>query len=56
MSQTLEHLCFRYGSKLVRITEEYTSNTRAKCGPVIFLKAMWDTTFVNLVGDVVLDI
>jgi putative transposase len=52
-------LCFRYGSKLVRITEGYTSNTRAKCGPVyralgIFLKAMWGANFVNLVGDVAL--
>jgi putative transposase len=26
-SQTLENLCNRYGSKLVRITEEYTSKT-----------------------------
>lgn len=83
-SQTLEHLCNRYGSKLVRITEEYTSKTCTKCGHVhrklgssknfkcpncgyeiprdfngavgIFLKAMWDTTFTNFVGDVVLDI
>jgi putative transposase len=83
-SQTLEHLCNRYGSKLVRITEEYTSKTCTKCGHVhrnlgssknficpscgyeiprdfneavgIFLKAMWDTTFTNSVGDVVLDI
>jgi putative transposase len=83
-SQTLEHLCFRYGSKLVRITEEYTSKTCTKCGHVhrklgssknfkcpncgyeinrdfngavgIFLKAMWDTTFTDSVGDVVLDI
>jgi putative transposase len=83
-SQTLEHLCNRYGSKLVRITEEYTSKTCTKCGHVhrklgssknfkcptcgyeiprdfngavgIFLKAMWDTTFTNSVGDVVLDV
>jgi putative transposase len=83
-SQTLEHLCNRYGSKLVRITEEYTSKTCTKCGHVhrklgssknficpdcgyeiprdfngavgIFLKAMWDTTFTDSVGDVVLDI
>lgn len=82
--QTLEHLCNRYGSKLVRITEEYTSKTCTKCGHVhrklgsslnfkcphcgyeiprdfngavgIFLKAMWDTTFTDFVGDVVLDI
>jgi putative transposase len=33
-SQTLEHLCNRYGSKLVRITEEYTSKTCTKCGHV----------------------
>jgi putative transposase len=83
-SQTLEHLCNRYGSKLVRITEEYTSKTCTKCGHVhrklgssknfkcpncgyeiprdfngavgIFLKAMWDTTFTDSVGDVVLDV
>ncbi|WP_145837540.1 RNA-guided endonuclease InsQ/TnpB family protein, partial [Dulcicalothrix desertica] len=83
-SQTLEHLCNRYGSKLVRITEEYTSKTCTKCGHVhrklgssknfkcpncgyeidrdfngavgIFLKAMWDTTFTDSVGDVVLNI
>ncbi|MUG96582.1 transposase [Scytonema sp. UIC 10036] len=83
-SQILEHLCNRYGSKLVRITEEYTSKTCTKCGKVhrklgssknfkcpncgyeiprdfngavgIFLKAMWDTTFADSVGDVVLDI
>jgi putative transposase len=83
-SQTLEHLCNRYGSKLVRVTEEYTSKTCTKCGQVhrklgssknfkcpecgyqiprdfngavgIFLKAMWDTTFTNSLGDVVLDI
>jgi putative transposase len=83
-SQTLEHLCNRYGSKLVRITEEYTSKTCTKCGHVhrklgssqnfvcpncgyeiprdfngavgIFLKAMWDTTFINSVGNVVLEI
>ena len=33
-SQTLQHLCNRYGSKLVRITEEYTSKTCTKCGHV----------------------
>lgn len=33
-SQTLQHLCNRYGSKLVRITEEYTSSTCTKCGHV----------------------
>jgi putative transposase len=83
-SQTLGHLCNRYGSKLVRITEEYTSKTCTKCGHVhrklgsskkfkcpncgyeiprdfngavgIFLKAMWDTTFTDSVGDVVLNI
>lgn len=33
-SQILEHLCYRYGSKLVRITEEYTSKTCTKCGHV----------------------
>lgn len=82
-SQTLEHLCNRYGSKLVRITEEYTSKCCTSCGHVhrklgssknfkcpncgyeiprdfngavgIFLKAMWDTTFTDSVGDVVLD-
>ena len=81
-SQVLEHLCNRYGSKLVRITEEYTSKTCTKCGHVhrklgssknfkcphcgyeiprdfngavgIFLKAMWDTTFLRSVRDVVL--
>ncbi len=83
-SQTLEHLCNRYGSKLVRITEEYTSKTCTKCGHIhqklggsknfkcpscgyeiprdfngavgIFLKAMWDTTFTDSVGDVILDV
>jgi putative transposase len=83
-SQTLEHLCNRYGSKLVRITEEYTSKTCTQCGHVhrklgssknfrcpscgyeiprdfngavgVFLKAMWDTTFTDSVGDVVLDV
>ncbi len=85
-AQTLEHLCNRYGSKLVRITEEYTSKTCTKCGHVhrklgssknfkcpscgyeiprdcngavgIFLKAMWDTTFLCTVsaGDVVLEL
>ncbi|WP_287253485.1 MULTISPECIES: transposase [unclassified Moorena] len=33
-SQTLGHLCNRYGSKLVRITEEYTSKTCTKCGHI----------------------
>lgn len=33
-SQTLQHLCNRYGSKLVRVTEEYTSKTCTKCGHV----------------------
>lgn len=33
-SQTLKHLCNRYGSKLVRVTEEYTSKTCTKCGHV----------------------
>ena len=33
-SQTLEHLCNRYGSKLVRVTEEYTSKTCTRCGHV----------------------
>lgn len=33
-SQTLQHLCNRYGSKLVRVTEEYTSRTCTKCGHV----------------------
>ena len=33
-SQTLEHLCNRDGSELVRITEEYTSKTCTKCGHV----------------------
>jgi putative transposase len=33
-SQTLEHLCNRYGSRLVRVTEEYTSKTCTKCGHV----------------------
>jgi len=83
-SQTLEHLCNRYGSRLVRITEEYTSKTCTKCGHVhhklggskmfkcphcgyeiprdfngavgIFLKALWDTTFIDQVGNVVLDV
>jgi len=83
-SQILEHLCNRYGSNLVRITEEYTSLTCTKCGHVhrklgssknfkcpkcgyeihrdfngavgIFLKAMWDTTFLDSVGDVVLSL
>lgn len=83
-SQILQHLCNRYGSKLVRITEEYTSKTCTKCGHVhrklgssknfkcphcgyeiprdfngavgIFLKAMWDNTFLSKVGDVKLSI
>ncbi len=85
-SQTLEHLCNRYGSRLVRITEEYTSKTCTNCGHIhyklggsktfkcpqcgneiprdfngavgIFLKALWDTTFVSTVsaGDVVLEL
>ena len=83
-SQTLEHFGNLYGSKLVRITEEYTSKTCTKCGHVhrklgssqnfvcpncgyeiprdfngavgIFLKAMWDTTFINSVGNVVLEL
>jgi putative transposase len=85
-SQTLQHLCNRYGSKLVRVTEEYTSKTCTKCGHVhhklgsnkkfkcptcgyeisrdfngavgIFLKAMWDTTFVSEINhdNVVLDV
>jgi putative transposase len=33
-AQTLEHLCNRYGSELVRGTEEYTSKTCTKCGHV----------------------
>jgi putative transposase len=83
-SQTLEHLCNRYGSRLVRITEEYTSKTCVSCGHVhqklgsskkfkcpncgfeiprdfngaggIMLKALWDTTFLDQVGNVVLDV
>jgi putative transposase len=85
-SQTLQHLCNRYGSKLVRVTEEYTSKTCTRCGHIhhklgsnkkfkcpscgheiprdfngalgIFLKAMWDTTFVSELtqGNVVLDV
>jgi len=85
-SQTLEHLCNRYGSRLVRGTEEYTSKTCTKCGHVhrklggnkrfvcpkcgyeiprdfngalgIFLKAMWDTTFLSEISerDVMLDV
>jgi putative transposase len=85
-SQTLEHLCNRYGSKLVRVTEEYTSKTCTKCGHVhrqlggkkkfkcpecgyemprdfngalgIFLKALWDTTFLSEISqqDAVLDV
>jgi len=33
-SQTLGHLCNRYGSRLVRVTEEYTSKTCTKCGHI----------------------
>jgi len=33
-SQTLKHLCNRYGSRLVRVTEEYTSKTCTKCGHI----------------------
>lgn len=85
-SQTLEHLCNRYGSRLVRVTEEYTSKTCTKCGHVhrklgsskkfkcphcgyeidrdfngavgIFLKALWDTTWVSELSDnlVILDV
>jgi putative transposase len=33
-SQSLEHLCNRYGSRLVRVTEEYTSKTCTKCGHI----------------------
>ena len=85
-SQILEHLCNRYGSKLVRVTEEYTSKTCTKCGHVhcklggnkkflcphcgyeiprdfngalgIFLKALWDTTFLSEISEqnVVLDV
>jgi putative transposase len=33
-SQTLEHLCNRYGSRLIRVTEEYTSKTCTKCGHI----------------------
>ena len=85
-AQTLEHLCNRYGSKLVRVTEEYTSKTCTKCGHIhaklggskhfhcplcgyeiprdfngalgIFLKAMWDTTFLSDISerDVLLDV
>ncbi len=78
-SQTLQHLCNRYGSRLVRVTEEYTSKTCTKCGHVhhnlggnkkfkcpscgyeikrdfngalgIFLKALWDTTFVHSLSE-----
>jgi len=78
-SQTLQHLCNRYGSRLVRVTEEYTSKTCTKCGLVhhklggkkkfkcphcgheikrdfngalgIFLKALWDTTFIQSVSE-----
>jgi putative transposase len=85
-SQTLEHLCNRYGSKLVRVTEEYTSKTCTKCGHIhrklgsnkkfkcpgcgyeiprdfngalgIFLKALWDTTFLSALSEqvVILDV
>ncbi|MFB2983524.1 zinc ribbon domain-containing protein [Microseira sp. BLCC-F43] len=78
-SQTLQHLCNRYGSRLVRVTEEYTSKTCSKCGHIhhnlggnktfkcpdcgyeikrdcnralgIFLKALWDTTFIQSVSE-----
>jgi putative transposase len=78
-SQTLQHLCNRYGSRLVRVTEEYTSKTCTKCGHVhhklggnkkfkcphcgyeikrdfngalgIFLKALWDTTFIQSLSE-----
>lgn len=33
-SQTLQHLCNRYGSRLVRVTEEYTSKTCTACGHI----------------------
>lgn len=33
-SQTLQHLCNQYGSKFVRVTEEYTSKTCTRCGHV----------------------
>lgn len=33
-SQTLQHLCNRYGSRLVRMTEEYTSKTCTSCGHI----------------------
>jgi putative transposase len=33
-SQTLQHLCTRYGSKCIRVTEEYTSKTCTKCGHI----------------------
>lgn len=33
-SQTLGHLCNRYGSRLVRVTEEFTSKTCTSCGHV----------------------
>jgi len=33
-SQTLQHLCNRYGSRLVRVTEEYTSKTCTSCGHI----------------------
>lgn len=78
-SQMLQHLCNRYGSRLVRVTEEYTSKTCTRCGHIhrklggnkkfkcpncgyeikrdfnrslgIFLKAMWDTTFILSVSE-----
>ncbi|MEG4803037.1 transposase [Microcoleus sp. ARI1-B5] len=34
LSPTLEHLCYRYGSKWVRIRDEYTSKTCTSCGQV----------------------
>lgn len=32
--QTLGHLCNRYGSRMVIVTEEYTSKTCSKCGHI----------------------
>ncbi len=33
-SQTLESLCNQYGSRLIRISREYTSKTSSKCGDI----------------------
>jgi putative transposase len=33
-AQTLKHLCFRYGSRLVRSSESFTSKTCTKCGHI----------------------